>query len=260
VLKDLIKIAGELDALGFNREADIVDALIRKVASPPLADVAEWETGDANVALTDREVLEQKESRRGVGWGLSPEGVETAKLIMRESPGNWVFVIPDNIYNLEEKIKSKSFEEWLRKKVYGKDHWVFVVGAAPIKGDYKDPRWMVHDLVGHSAGNGFIKYNTWGIDEDFKSAIDKIWDLLPPDLQNAKENFDRVFDISAAIILDKDVTLEWALGVISSVETDDREDLTNGITLMFDSAQRWFRDQEWVDIGGNQVSMIKPWV
>ena len=258
MLKDLIKIAGELDALGFNREADIVDALIRKVAVP-LADVAEWKTGDANVELTDREFNEGKESRRGVGSGLSSKDVGVAKWIMRESPGNWVFVIPDNINNIEEKINSKSFKDWLKEKLYGEDHWVFVVGAAPLKGDYKDPYWMVHDLVGHSAGNRFIKYNTWGIDKDFISAIDKIWELLPPELQNAKENFDRVFDISAAIILFKGVTLEWSLGVISSVETDDMEDLTNGITLMFDSAQRWLVEQKWVYIGGNKVSIIKPW-
>jgi hypothetical protein len=43
MLKDLIKIAGELDLLGLSKEADIVDALIRKVASPPLVDVAEWD-------------------------------------------------------------------------------------------------------------------------------------------------------------------------------------------------------------------------
>lgn len=258
MLKDLIKIAGELDALGLNREADIVDALIRKVAGP-LADIAEWETGDANVELTDREFNDGKEGRRGIGWGLSSKEVDVAKWIMRESHGDWVFVIPDNIHNLEEKIKSKSFEEWLRKKVYGKGHYIFVVGAAPYKGDNKDPYWMVHDLVGHSAGYKFTEYNTWSAEIDFKSAIAKIWGLLLPELQNAKESFDRVFDIFAAIILDKDVTLEWALEVISSVRTDDMEDLKKVITLMFDSAQIWLEDQEWVTIGGNKVSIIKPW-
>ena len=76
MLKDLIKMAGELDALGLKREADIVDSLIKKFASPPLADMGEWETGDTNVKLTDEERIRNKEHRRGVGWGLPPEGVE----------------------------------------------------------------------------------------------------------------------------------------------------------------------------------------
>jgi len=267
MLEDLIKIAGELDALGFNREADIVDALIRKVANPPLADIVELETGNADLELTFEELMRNKESRRGVGWGLSPEGVDKTKLVMVKSPGNWVFVIPDNVSNIERYVMSDSFKELLRKKLYGKDHWVFVVGSSPYKGDFSDPQWVVHDLVGHSVGNKFtkalvrtgVRYNDWINRQDVGSAIDKIWELLPPELQNAKEVFDRVFDISTGIMFG-DITLEMALGAISSVETYHREDLTNGITLMFDSAQRWFRDQEWVDIGGNQVSMIKPWV
>jgi hypothetical protein len=266
VLEDLIKIAGELDALGLNREADIVDALIRKVAGP-LADIAEWETGNEDLKLTDEERIMNKEHRRGVGWGLPPEGVDVTKWVMEKSPGDWVFVIPDNVYNIERYVMSASFERWLKKKLYGKGHYIFVVGASPYRGDFSDPKWVVHDLVGHSVGNKFtkalvrtgVRYNDWINRQDVGFAIDKIWGLLPPELQNAEEVFDRVFDISAAIILFEDVTLEWALGVISSVETDDMENLTKGITLMFDSAQRWLKEKKWVDIGGNKVSIIKPW-
>ena len=48
MLKDLIKMASKLDALGLSREADLIDSLIKKFASPPLADIGEWETGDTN--------------------------------------------------------------------------------------------------------------------------------------------------------------------------------------------------------------------
>lgn len=66
MLKDLIKMAGELDALGLKREADIIDSLIKKFASPPLADVGEWETGDADLELTDIELREGKGAEEGL--------------------------------------------------------------------------------------------------------------------------------------------------------------------------------------------------
>lgn len=177
---------------------------------------------------------------------------------MKKSPGDWVFVIPDNVYKIKEKIRSASFERWLKNKMYGAGHYIFVVGAAPFKGDHKDPNWIVHDLVGHSVGNKFMRYNTWSAERDFKSAIDKIWSLLPHELQNAEEIFDKVFDISAGIIFGA-VTLEGALEDIKSVRTDDMESLKKVITLMFDSAQSWLDDQKWLDIGGNKVSIIEPW-
>lgn len=258
MLKDLIKMASKLDALGLSREADIIDSLIKKFAGPPLIDVGEWETGDADVKLTDIELHEGKEGRRGIGWSLSSKEVDTAKWIMEKSPGDWVFVIPDNVYKIEEKIRSASFEKWLKKKMYGAGYYIFVVGAAPFKGEHKDPQWVVHDLVGHSAGNKFIRYNTSFAEIDFKSAIGKIWGLLPHELQNAEELFDRVFDISAGIIFGA-VTLEKTLEDIKSLRTDDMENLKKSITLMFDSAQSWLGDQKWLDIGGNKVSIIKPW-
>jgi hypothetical protein len=265
VLKDLIKIAGELDLLGLNREADIVDALIRKVAGP-LADIVEWETGNADLELTDEERIRNKEHRRGVGWGLPPEGVDVTKWVMEKSPGDWVFVIPDNVYNIERYVMSASFEKWLKKKLYGKGHYIFVVGASPYRGDFSDPKWVVHDLVGHSVGNKFtkalvrtgVRYNDWINRQDVGFAIDKIWGLLPPELQNAEEVFDRVFDISTGIMFGI-ITLEVALGAISSVKTENMENLKKGITLMFESTKGWLEDQQWVTIGGNKVSIIKPW-
>lgn len=141
-----------------------------------------------------------------------------------------------------------------------------MVGAAPYRGDFSDPQWVVHDLVGHSVGNKFTKllmasgvgYNGWINRMDVMFAIDKIWGLLPPELQNAEETFDRVFDISAGIIFGA-ITLEGALEAITSVRTDNMENLKKSITLMFDSAQSWITGQEWMNIGGNNVSIIKPW-
>lgn len=266
MLKDLIKIAGELDLLGLSKEADIVDALIRKVASPPLVDVAEWETGDADAELTADEKIRNREERRGVGWGMLPEWVDTAKWIMEKSPGDWVFVIPDNIYKIEEKIRSASFEKWLKKKLYSKGHYIFVVGVSPFANDYQTPKWFVHDLLGHSVGNKFtkslgrtgVKYTDWIREPVVLSAIDKIWDLIPYELKNAEKTFDKLFDISAAIMLGS-MTLEVALAAINSEDIANNEWLKETITLMFDSVKIWISGQEWLDVGGNKVSIIMPW-
>ena len=266
MLKDLIKMAGELDALGLKREADIVDSLIKKFAGPPLIDVGEWETGDADVELTQDEKIRNREERRGIGWGLRPEWVDTAKWIMEKSPGDWVFVIPDNIYKIEEKIRSASFEKWLKKKMYGKGHYIFVVGVSPFADDYKTPKWFVHDLVGHSVGNKFtkalqrtgVKYTDWIRRPVVLSAIDNVWGLIPRELQNAEKTFDRVFDISAAIMLGS-ITLEAALAAINSEDIANNEWLKETITLMFDSVKIWISSQEWIDVGGNKVSIIMPW-
>jgi hypothetical protein len=267
MLKDLIKIAGELDLLGLKLEADIVDSLIRKIAGP-LIDVAEWETGGGDLKLTteDEKIRNKDTERKGVGWGLSPEEVDTTKWIMKKSPGDWVFVIPDNVYKIREKIKSKSFKKWLKNKMYGDQHYIFVVGSTPFPDDFSDPQWIVHDLVGHSVGRKFdellrssgVMWGNWINREDVKIAIDKIWGLIPPELQNAEKHADRLTDISAAIMFGS-ITLEEALGAISSIQTDNMESLRDSITLMFTSVSSWLEDQEWLDVGGNKVSVIEPW-
>jgi hypothetical protein len=177
-----------------------------------------------------------------------------------------VFIIPDNIYNIERYVMSASFEKWLKKKLYGKGHYIFVVGTSPVKGDFSDPKWVVHDLVGHSVGNKFtkalertgVKYTDWIRRQGVGFAIANIWGLLSPELKNAEDAFDRVFDISTGIMFG-DITLEMALGAISSVKTEDMEYLKKVITLMFESTKGWLEDQQWITIGGNKVSMIKPW-
>ena len=232
--------------------------------SERLDDVANWETGDTDTQLTQDERY-TRDHRRGIGWGMSKEYVDTTKWIMEDSPGNWVFIIPDNVRNIEEKIKFDSFKEWLQSRGYGEGYYIFVVGAAPYRNDFSDPQWIVHDLVGHSVGRKYhdilkaydIKYDIWINRDDVKNAIYKIWSLLPENLKNADEIFDKQFDISAGIIFGK-ITVEDAMNAINRLESGDLELLKRDIRLMFVSANSWLNERKWVQVGGNKVNVIYP--
>jgi hypothetical protein len=231
-----------------------------------LEDIAEWQTGDSDTELTNEEKLRNKEHRRGIGWGMSKENVDTTKWIMEDSPGNWVFVIPDNVNNIEDKVKSDSFREWLQGRGYGEGYNIFVVGVAPFGADFSDPQWIVHDLVGHSVGNKFhdilkgydVRYNRWVNKPDVIEAIDRVWSLLPPSLKNADETFDKEHDIAAGIIFGK-INVEDAMNKISDIKSDNIELLKRDIRLMFVSANSWLGSQDWIQVGGNKVAIIYPW-
>ena len=240
-------------------------ARIVKIAAP-LDDIADWSTGDSDTTLTSEERLRHKTHRRGIGWGMTPKDVNTTKWIMENAPGDWVFVIPDNVNNVEDKIRSDSFKNWLSAKGYGEGHRIFVVGVAPFNADFSDPQWIVHDLVGHSVGNSFntalkengVRYRTWIERQDVIDAIDRVWSLLPQNLKNADETFDKKFDISSGIIFGS-IRFEDAMKAIEGVETSNMDELKRDIGLMFSSAAGWMNSKVWVDVGGNKVSVIYPW-
>ena len=268
MIKDLIKVANRLDLLGLSREADFLDRLIFKLAEK-LEDVQYWETGDTDVELTLEEKRKNKMHRRGVGWGMTEEEIGVAKWIMEESPGNWVFIVPDNIKEIEEKVKSEAFREWLESKGYPEGYRILIVGSSPMGGDYSSPEWVVHDLVGHSVGNKFtelqkaydIKPNRWIARSDSLEMIDRIWGLLPDNLKNVNESgFDRVMDIAAGIVFGK-ITKEQAMEVLPGIKTDNMDDLIKNLNLLFSSVRNWFsqQDSNYIMVGRNKVNIIYPW-
>lgn len=52
MIKELIKIASELDAAGFTKEADQVDAIIRKIAGKPSWSEHQWSTSEDSFERT----------------------------------------------------------------------------------------------------------------------------------------------------------------------------------------------------------------
>lgn len=225
-----------------------------------------WRFRYSDTRITGYEEAQGIKTVEGIGWGMSDGDVEIAKSIMADSPESWVFVIPDNVRLIEEKIKSKGFKDWLEKKGYNSGYYIFVVGSQPVSGDDDSPSWIVHDLVGHSVGERFKKTQRGlGVDNfawidrlDVVAAVAAIHDILPKNFKNATDTFDSIFDIAAGVVLKK-ITPEQCLTILDGIETDNLKELKRNFEFLFSTANNWFKNQEWVQVGENKVCVIYPW-
>jgi hypothetical protein len=77
MIKELVKMAGELDRLGLKREADAVDGMIRKIAASEKSYHKEFGTGDYGIyhimpngvnAITWFDTLEEAQRELATGW------------------------------------------------------------------------------------------------------------------------------------------------------------------------------------------------
>lgn len=65
MIKDLIKVASELDKLGLIKEANIIDLLIKKIASGDevtFNDTSEMMIGEVSSSISEEEIAERAES------------------------------------------------------------------------------------------------------------------------------------------------------------------------------------------------------
>lgn len=230
-----------------------------------LEDIADWETGNAE-PYSEEDEIRGKDSPRGIGWRMSREDVNAAKWIMEESPGHWVFIVPDDTSNIEEKVKSEEFRRWLEEKGYGEDYSILVVGSNPLVGDFKDPQWIVHDLVGHaisiSLSNVLKAYDIypmgWSMRKDIGKMADEVSKIIPDHLQIASVSSDKLMDINIAIAFGL-LDLEDALAVIRNIDGFDTKDLERNMKVMFINAEKWLRELTWIPVGKNKVSIIYSW-
>lgn len=232
---------------------------IRKVGGP-LMDVADFDTGSKSEPEIGGRPL------HGIGRGMSEEHVNVMKWIMQDSPGNWVFVIPDDVTNIKRKVRTKAFKRWLEDKGYDSGYKIFVVGSRPFKGDFSEPKWIVHDLVGHSTSgmlaqirfeNDSINFNS----DDMNMIVNAVWNLLPERLKVSESLSDKLWDVMAGIVFGN-INIGDALSSIDNLDlkkmTDDNA--RDHIKFMFIAADRWLNEQDWINVGENKVSIIYPWV
>jgi hypothetical protein len=230
--------------------------------SEKLEDIVNWETENIG---SGKEPLDYEDPVSGIGYGMSRREVDITKWIMEKSPGNWVFIIPDNTTNIEAKVKSKEFEEWLESKGYEEGYYILVVGSSPLSGDFDDPNWIVHDLIGHPTAvilddvrMAYGLGKQWKDTSDIQKALQRIWELLPPPLQNSSDPSDKIYDICAGIVLNE-ITLEDALETIEDIDALDMEILKKKIRVIFIAAQSWLNRQSWFKVGKNKVAIVYSW-
>jgi hypothetical protein len=181
-----------------------------------------------------------------VGYGLKnkqPTFVRDITGIMRKTKDSWVIITVGNLNGIEREIESSYFRNWLREKNYPANSKIVVVGSHAYAGDLTHPTWIVHDILGHSSGKKYLDslgYSKgaghWITEKRFrKTMILKIHSLLRSrgvQVSNASDDFDKLYDIFACIILEE-ITREEMLALTSSPE---EEEFVNG---MVDFCQSW---------------------
>jgi len=193
----------------------------------------------------------------------TPFFVDDVKRIMSKTKDNWVVITLDNVRNAERRIRSKAFKEWLASKGYPADSKVIVVGSSPYPGDEESASWIVHDILGHAAGQDFLRLEgypegsgEWILeDHDVKEPVVK-WIHLALKAKKAPaseagEEFDKIYDIFASIILG-DISFEEANKIFEFSDkqrrTTNEEDLEINkkqkelVKKMFDFCDEWVND------------------
>ena len=191
-----------------------------------------------------------------VGYGLGTEPfVKRAKEIMSKTGDNWVIITVGDASGLQDKIDGYIFRSWLKKKNYPKGSKIIVAGSVPYEMDFKDPEWILHDIIGHSVGDKYVaekgsrSTNGWLNPYTFeklrgqiipeyketenlrKNVVTTLLQLLPKDTFKADVMFDRVYDIFGAIVMGY-ITLDQALPLMN---TEEEKELTKDIFNFVDN-------------------------
>lgn len=183
-----------------------------------------------------------------VGYGLGTEPfIKRAKEIMSKTGDNWVIITVGDASGLQDKIDGYIFRSWLKKKNYPKGTKIIVAGSTSYEGDYKDPEWILHDIIGHSVGDEYVAsigersisgwlnpytlLNYKEAEQLRKSVVNSLLQLLPQDMFKAEELFDRVYDIFGAIVMGH-ITLDQALPLMN---TEEEKELTKDIFNFVDN-------------------------
>ena len=184
-----------------------------------------------------------------IGYGLGNETfVKRAKEIMAPTGDNWVIITVGDVSGLESKIDGYLFQSWLKKKNYPRGSKIIVAGSTPYQNDYKDPEWILHDVIGHVVGDAYVEarnfrstsgwLNPYAIPEYErmqrlrKNVVNSLLQLLPQDMFKAEVLFDRIYDIFGAIAMGQ-IKIDQAL---PQMETEEEKELTKDI---FDFVDNW---------------------
>jgi hypothetical protein len=281
-MKKLIQLSKAFLKLKLVSESKMVNELIK--IAVPLEDVAEVNSGELAQQRFNKEFrtlnlpLNFKESRPSVGYGTMREErkLQLAKKIMERTKDNWVFLPFDNVSSVEREVKSEEFANWLKKKKYPSNYRILIIKSEPSKGDFETTGWILHDIIGHSIDNYFIRLmhfrggtgklsNLKGV----KELLEAIWNSLPPTMQNSAnpENAtDKISDILASIIFE-DLTEEGAMAIAENLEKDTqgawestREGYTAEVIIrgLFEAADLWLKnlDDSAIKIGENKVNIV----
>ena len=224
-----------------------------------------WDIGEYNPDPSKR--YRSGYENRSVGYGVTedyPSFVSDVKSLMSKTGDRWVLITIDDVNYIDKDIKSREFKTWLKSKKYPKDSKIVIIGSSPLQGDYKHPKWFLHDVLGHTIGEFFINLdsrgkagsaNEWLNEYNLEEkplkmkVVESLFPLLDPKVSPVPlgEKEDKVYDIFGSFALEY-LTLDEAL---SAVKTPEEKQLVN---RMFTVTKNWINN-----IKPNVPTIIFPW-
>lgn len=204
----------------------------------------------------------QKQKYKSIGYDRYKKNkgfIHSVKTLMSKTKDNWIFIFlkdTDAVLYNEDRLK---FNEWLKEKLNDSKYnnsIVLVIAESPVsQADNTDANWLLHDIIGHDIGNQYFpqteeKLNK-SVDVDFLEDIHQ--NLLTRQTSPATANFDKIYDILAAIVLGeltKNNLTEYA-----NKNYPDK-DLSKSINILISKTSLWIKKLPRWPKG---YMKIKPW-
>jgi hypothetical protein len=219
-------------------------------------------TYDVETKPIIRRTAQEKQQRKSIGYDRFKKDkkfISSVKSLMGKTKDNWIFIFPKDKYTVIYEDYRIKLEEWLKEKLNDPKYnnsIVLVVAESPLsEQDNTDANWLLHDLIGHDIGNQYfpqteVKLNK-DVDIDFIEDIHQ--NLLTRDTSPATANFDKIYDILAAIVLGeltKDKLTEYAN------KNYPNKNLSKSINTLFSKTSLWMKKlPRWP----NGYTKIMPW-
>lgn len=239
-----------------------------------LHDIGGYSGGVTRGRYDDEKTFRDKQ-KPSVGYGADEDLIKDVKLLMEETPQDWMFITAQNVGAVGVFANKKDQEdfqnwfdgwikEWLKERNKPEnflDDTIFlVIQSAPLKGDSTGAQWLIHDIIGHSIYSIYestpSNYKPY-LDFDFLNYVQQ--QLKPQQKTNdsatapnkfaapATADFDRLPDVFAAIILGnlgkkeeqaKEKMKEYGKNYLDS-NKGNAESVDKTITEIFKYTNRW---------------------
>jgi hypothetical protein len=199
-----------------------------------------------------------------VGYGLAkktPSFVEDISQLMSKTKDSWVIITVANLEKIKEEVQTEKFKSWLASRKYPKNSKVIVVGSESYENDLTSPDWILHDIIGHSAGLAFLKqrgynYGASWLKEDRSRersvvAVHNYLKRIGAPITGSTEPIDDLYDLFASIILG-DITFDE----IDDLIEDNLIENVESIKEIFDFCVEWVNS---IPSDNTKATVIEPW-
>lgn len=228
-------------------------------------------SGDVTPGTYDSPKDVRDKQKPSVGYEADENLIKDVKLLMEETPQDWMFITTKNVGAVGVFAKEKDkqafqnwfdgwIKEWLEKKNVSEEflnNTIFLVIQSPhLKGDSTGSQWFIHDVIGHSIY--FIYEKT---PSNYKPSfnLDFINYVQRQINGPGTADFDRLPDVFAAIILGnlgQEKMKEYGKNYLDS-NKGNAESVNSTITEIFDYTNWWVN--KFLKRGPKNLNFVELW-